>query len=72
MSELRDLVKSFAAFLNFSFQSEDSLRRKIFTYTAYVYECLLNVFAHCETPSIVQFLFTKVADIKLAYVSIYF
>ena len=44
LSELRDLVKSFASFLNFPFQSEDSLRRKIFTYTAYSYECLLNVF----------------------------
>ena len=42
LSKLQDLVESFASFSNFPFQSEDSLRRKIFTYTAYSYECLLK------------------------------
>ena len=55
LSELRDLVKSFASFLNFPFQSEDSLRRKIFTYTAYSYECLLNVFAHLKPHLLFNF-----------------
>ena len=72
MSELPDLVKFFASFLNFSFRYEDSLRRKIFTSKSYSYEFFLNVFAHSETPSIVQFLFTKLADIKLADISIHF
>ena len=50
LSKLQDLVESFASFSNSSFQSNDSLRRKIFTYTAYSYEYLLNVFAHLKNP----------------------